>query len=154
MRRNSHRSFEWRVVGFVSLMVVCLYCFLAEPVDGQDEPPTITIRVALTSGLPNPTWEVQDPNEMKNLRELLRGLPESEPFEEPQFGSFILTASDEAKCRFPKSVVVFRGDIKVTTANGVTKFFKDTKGLEDHLNEELMQRGMLQDLLSVGQEPS
>lgn len=107
----------------------------------QEQPPEIRVNLAVTSGLPNPGWTLTEPEDFKELREYIKGLPETAEAEEPQFGGFLLTA-DEARCQFPARVRVFDGILMVTTADRITRYFEDAKDFEQFLRDEAEARGL------------
>ena len=130
---------NWLRLVSMSVAIVVSFSVLTKLVYPQ-EPPRVNVRLQVFSGMPNPEWFFDDPDDLVQLRSFVKGLPEAAPVEEPQFGSFLLRA-DEAKCRFPERVLVFDGVIKATTADGITRFFRDTKGFEDFLRAEAVERG-------------
>ena len=127
---------------FWLIKVAILVCAVAYSASAQGAPPRVAVQIDFFSGMTNPSWSFEAPEELAQLRDFVRGLPETTPPEVPQFGfrGFRLSA-DEARCRFPQSVTVFSGVITVQTSAGTVHNFEDVKGFEDFLRSEAEKRG-------------
>ena len=124
----------WGLITFILFFIVC------EPVFAQNSP-RINVRIVKFSGRPNPGWFFDNPSDLAKLRKFLKGLPKVSQVEESLAGGFLLRA-DEAKCRFPAWVRVYKGIIQVRTADGKIQYFQDTKGLDQYLRDEATKRGL------------
>ena len=109
-------------------------------ITAQEAPPRVDVFLQVTSGMANPNWFFDDPDNLDTLRSLIRGLAAAPEVAEPQFGAFRL-AADQARCQFPESVLVFGGTIKATTSDGTVKFFVDEKVLEQFLRDSAVAAG-------------
>jgi hypothetical protein len=119
-----------RLLLFVGILVSGLF--------GQAPNERIVVIVLLHSGLPNPTFDINQPQDIADLKALSRDLPPAGETTVP-FGGFQL--ANEGVPEFPEEVLVCRGLIR-TFQGGTTAYFKDARGLEQWLGTKARQRGI------------
>ena len=125
---------------FLSACALMILLFAAALASAQDQP-IIDVSVQITSGRTPPGWIVNKPDEIAQLKEFLKGLPSATPVEEPSFGAFLLT-SNEAISGFPRSVLIFKGVIRVSKLDRIEQFFQDVKGLRTFLVKKAVEHGI------------
>ena len=133
-------SFTSRLVPLSILCAAMLTLLIVTRLGLAQDAPRVRVQIMVFSGRPAPEWFFEDPSDLTKLREFLKGLPKADPVEDT-IGGFLLTA-DESKCRFPQRVRVNNDTIEVTTLDGSTRYFKDSKGLATFLREEATKRGL------------
>jgi len=95
----------------------------------------LTVEVLIFSGRPNPTWPLQNANQLETLKTKLKDLPEAsteQPAGWPRLGFRGFRIRGGEALGLPGEIRVYQGVIKTGQGNAA-KFLKDSIGLEQSL---------------------
>jgi len=124
-------NFKWGI--FLNVLIFMFFSiFLMTNLASPQAQPKVDVSVQVRSGVPNPGWVINNPNDIAQLQALINGLPSAAPVQQPPFGAFRLD-SNESISGFPQTVLVFNGVMEISKADGTTQFFQDAKGLSAFL---------------------
>lgn len=116
-----------------------LFGVLVCGVFGQSRNEHISVIVLLHSGLPNPTFDITEPQDIADLEALSRDLPPAEERRWPTLCGFQLI--NHGVPQFPQELLLCRGVIR-TFQGGTMAYFKDARGLEHWLVTQARKRGI------------
>src|SRR5215469_16501101 len=102
---------------------------------------SVTVFYQVTSGRPNPSWEISDPSQIAQLQSLISGLPSAGKVQPPQFGAFLVLTNGTTPGT-PQGIIVYNGVIEVRGSGQPTQFFQDNKGLTNFLASQAAQHGI------------
>jgi hypothetical protein len=146
-KRNGKEHQMKRMKQIFSLAVgMCLagmapLCELRAAEGGQTN---ITVEVLIFSGRPNPTWQLEDTNQLPVLKAKLKDLPKAfdkEPAEWSRlgFGGFLIHGGEAVG--LPGEIRIYQGVIKAGHGNQ-TKYLKDLDGVEQRLLDEARKQSL------------
>jgi hypothetical protein len=124
-------------------MITAIYLYIPNVLLKAQENADVDVRLLVNSGLPNPGWVFDSPDDIIRLQEFIKDLPEADPVIEPLRSVVFLLSSNDPSSQFPETVFVFDGVVKIRMPDGSIRFFQDTKGFLDFLVEETFRRGII-----------
>jgi hypothetical protein len=136
--KNS-KLLNYFAVSMLTVSTIVIFGGIRVPM-AQEPAKTLTVAVAISSGQPNPTFEITEPGEMDRLRAYLSDLPEISK-EEGELAGFnwreyrgIVITNPMAIEGIPRYLQILDGKVKVvsSTKEGDTRFFLDVEAMEHY----------------------
>jgi hypothetical protein len=126
------------VFGFTAGLCLLGQGLAAELLAAEGSQTNLTVELLIFSGRPNPTWQLQDTNQLRRLRANLKELPtafEKEPAEWSRLGFAGFRIRGGEAMGLPAEIRIYQGVI-MTGRGKEAKYLKDTQGLERRLLAE------------------
>jgi hypothetical protein len=99
-------------------MITAIYLYIPNVLLKAQENADVDVRLLVNSGLPNPGWVFDSPDDIIRLQEFIKDLPEADPVIEPLRSVVFLLSSNVPRSQFPETVFVFDGVVKIRMPDG------------------------------------
>lgn len=133
---------------YIPVFLAALLFFNPNATQAESMPEGCSVEVvlAITSGVPSPSWEIEDPQTLMRLANLFNNLdPNSSNSLELNFSAFggYLIYTQGHTCGLPNYMEIKDGFVRFKNSEGDSRIYQDTTGMENFLNMEAHRRKVI-----------